>query len=369
MMLRAPWFGLFGRQLARDVVKNALLTLLAGLALFVAVDFVEAGNLVRDDAPFASLFRLELYNLPLVIQQIGHLAAVIGAATATAALLRRGEVVAMLSAGAPPSALLKPALLVGVAFALAYAGLTEWIVPPARAEVSALRRTLGLPVKETEALRRHQTWFRGKDWIYRVRDMEDEDGRVLAGVTILDVEDGRLRDRWEVERLVHTPEGWRGEGILRRSFAGDALTTRRSSSAPLDLDEAPEDFVRSIGAPERMRYLALRDAVTARERLGQPAIEHRLELYGRHAHPLSLLFSVLLAVAAALRIGRKPSLAAALAVGAGLGFVLWILDEVGLALGSTSALPPEPASHAGMALVVVLAVIAWIRAFRRGVSD
>jgi LPS export ABC transporter permease LptG len=369
MMLRAPWLGLFGRQLVRDVARNSALALLSGLALFVAIDFVEAGNLVKEEAPFATLFWLELFNLPLVIQQVGHLAAVIGAATATATLLRRGEVVAMFAAGAPPSALLKPALIAGLGFAIGYAALTEWIVPPARAEVSALRRELGLPVKETEMLRRHQTWFRGKHEIYRVREMEDEEGRVLAGVTILDIEGGRLHDRWELERLVHRDGRWIGEGILRRTLEEDSLATSRVESAELDLGESPEDFVRSIGAPDRMRYGALRTAVDARERLGQPVVEHRLELYRRHAHPLSLLGAVMLAVAVALRISRKPSLAAALGAGAGLGFVLWILDEIGLALGSASAIAPLPASHAGLALVTSAAVFAWIRAFQRGVAD
>jgi LPS export ABC transporter permease LptG len=368
MMLRAPWLGLFGRQLIRDVVRNAFLALLSGLALFVAVDFVETGNLVREDAPFSLLLRLEIYNLPLVVQQIGHLACVIGATTATAALLRRGEVVAMLAAGAPPTALLKPALIAGILFALGLAGLTELVLPHARSEVSAMRRELGLPVKEPE-LRRHQTWFRGKSEIYRVRDMEDEEGRVLAGVTILDVKAGRLRDRWDVERLIHRDGRWIGEGILRRKLDGETLSTSRMESSPLDVGESPEDFVQSIGAPDRMKYGPLRRAVHARERLGQPAIEHRLEMYRRHAQPLTVLLSVMLAVAVALRISRKPTLAGALAAGAAVGFVLWFLDEVGNALGSTSALPPEPAAHAGLALVGVAAVLAWIQAFRRGVAD
>jgi LPS export ABC transporter permease LptG len=367
-MLRAPWLGLFGRQLIRDVARNSIIALSSGLALFIAVDFVEAGNLVREDAPFSLLLRLEIYNLPLVMQQIGHLACVIGATTATAALLRRGEVVAMLSAGAPPSALLKPALIAGTIFALALAALTEHVVPHARAEVSALRRELGLPVKEPE-LRRHQTWFRGKTEIYRVRDMEDEEGRVLAGVTILDVEGGRLSDRWDVERLVHRGGRWIGEGILRRKIEGQTLVTSRLASSLLDVGESPEDFVQSIGAPERMKYGALEAAVVARERLGQPAIEHRLELYRRHAQPLTLLLSVMLAVAVALRISRKPTLASALGAGAAVGFALWFLDEVGNALGSTSALAPEPAAHAGLALVAAGAAIAWIRAFQRGVAD
>jgi LPS export ABC transporter permease LptG len=368
--LRSPWFGRFGRQLAREIARNTGLALLSGIALFVAIDFVEAGNMVKDEnASFSAVLRLELFNLPLVIQEIGHLAAVIGASTATAALLRRGEVVAMFSAGAAPSVLMKPAFVTGLCFALAYGAMTEWIIPPARAEVSALRRELGLPDKDTELLRRHQTWFRGRREIYRVRGMEDEEGRVLAGVTILDIEDGRLRDRWELERLVHRDGRWIGEGILRRKLEGDALSTSRLPAAPLELIESPADFVRSIGAPDRMRYGALRSAVDARERLGQPAVEHRLEMYRRHAHPLALWCAVMLAVAAAIRISRKPSLAAALGVGACLGFGLWLADEIGLALGSTSALSPVIASHAGLLLVALAAMTAGIRAFRRGVSD
>ena len=55
--------------------------------------------------------------------------------------------------------------------------------------------------------------------------------------------------------------------------------------------------------------------------------------------------------------------------GAAVGFALWFLDELGNALGSTSAVAPEPAAHAGLALVGISALVAWIRAFRRGVAD
>lgn len=369
MMLRAPWFGLFGRQLFRDILVNTTLAMAAGLALFVAVDFVETGNLVRQDASFFDLFLLELYNMPLVVQQVGHLAAVIGTTSAVAALLRRGEVVAILAAGAPPTVLLKPALLVGLLFAAGFACMTEWVLPAARAEVTALRRELGLPVKNTDVLRRHQTWFRGRERIFRVEDLVDPEGRTLAGVLVLDLKEGHLRDRWDIDRLRFEDGRWIGEGIVRRRFEGDALETTRLDRAELSLTESPKDFVQSIGAPDRMRYGALVAAVDARERLGQPVVAHRLELYRRHAHPLSILCAVILAVAMTLALSRRPSMAAALGAGGALGFGLWILDEVGLALGSTSAVSPEPAAHVGMTLVLVGAFAAWARALRRGVAD
>lgn len=369
MMLRAPWFGLFGRQLLRDVLVNTTLAMAAGLALFVAVDFVETGNLVRQDASFFDLFLLELYNMPLVVQQVGHLAAVVGTTSAVAALLRRGEVVAMLSAGAPPTVLLKPALLAGLLLAGGFATMTELVVPPARAEVTALRRELGLPVKNTDVLRRHQTWFRGRDRIFRVDDLVDPEGRTLAGVLVLDLREGHLRDRWDIDRLRFLSGRWIGEGIVRRRFRGDTLETTRMDRTELSLSESPEDFVQSIGAPDRMRYAALAAAVDARERLGQSVVIHRLELYRRHAHPLSILCAVILAVAMTMAISRRPSMAAALGAGGALGFGLWILDEVGLAVGSTSAISPLAAAHVGLTLVVTGAIAAWTRALRRGVAD
>jgi lipopolysaccharide export system permease protein len=305
-----------------------------------------------------------------VLQQFAVFCALLGAMNAVAALLRRGEIVAVLAAGASPAVVLKPALLAGLVIGALYAAMTEWVAPKARAEVSAARRRLGLPSQSTDSIDTNQAWFRGEDLVYRIGALEDARGSVLGGVLILRVEEGRLAERWDVERLRHGDAGWIGESIVRRRFSGDdAITTERISRAPVAIREQPEDFVSNIGAPERLPLKALVAATQARERLGQPSMAHLIELYRRVSHPFTLALAVVLGAALAFRSGRRPSIAKALGIGALLGFALWLADEIGLSLGSTGAISPLSAALAMPLVAAVLAIGGWISTDRQGIRS
>ncbi|MEQ8980327.1 MAG: LptF/LptG family permease [Deltaproteobacteria bacterium] len=366
--LRSPWLGRFARQIVRDMLAHVAIATIAGLSLFIAVDFVETGNIGYIEGTAADVALLELSNLPVVYQQIAIFCALIGASTAMASLARRQELVAFLAAGAGPTALLKPALLAGLVLAALYASVTEWVVPEAQATTARLRRRLGLPVRNTDVLRRGRMWFRGRDRIYRVERLEDPEGRALGGVLMLTVRGGRLVERLDAGRLRYE-DGWRAERVLYRRFDGATMTTSVADTLSLDLVEEPADFVRSVGDPDRLPFARLYASTRARERLGQPATLHRLELYRRGMHPLAVAFAILLAAGLTLRLGRRPGLALALGIGTGLGFAAWIVDEVAMTLASTAAIGAEAAAPLMASALGLFAAWAWILAYRRGVRD
>jgi lipopolysaccharide export LptBFGC system permease protein LptF len=267
--------------------------------------------------------------------------------------------------------ILKPAVVTGLLIALLYAAMTEWVSPVARAEVSAARRRLGLPAPPTDVLSTSRAWFRGEDRVYRVKVMEEAGGGVLSGVLMLRVEGGRLEDRYDVAELRYENGRWIGKDIVHRRFGGagaqgSAVTTEHVPEMEMKLEEVPDDFVTSIGAPDRLPYLRLEATVHARERLGQPVVAHRLELYRRHAMPLALLGAVMLAAGVALRLGRRPTIAQSLGAGVALGFALWVTDELSLALGTSSALSPMTAAHVPLFAVLAAAAITWFRVAERG---
>jgi LPS export ABC transporter permease LptG len=365
---RSPTLGIFGRLVAKELLLHAGLTITAGLVLFIAIDTIETGNSLEGRGSVIDLVGLELYNLPLVFQQIAALATMIGATTASAAIARRGESAAIFAAGGPPTALLRPALLVGCVLAGGYASITEWVAPFARAELAATRHRLGLPASGSDSVRRGQSWLKGENRIYRVGALEDQAGLALGQVLMLRIERGRLLDRWDIDRLVYREHAWLAEGCVHRAFGADgSLRTERSSELTLDLAESPDDFVVSVAAPHRLGYRALASTLEAKERLGQPAIEHRVELHRRHAVPLANLLAVVLGVGLALRLGRRPTFAAALGLGAAAGFSGWLLDELGYALAGSGAFPAGIAAHLTLATWTAGACLAWWAAFRLGI--
>lgn len=368
---RGPWFGLFARQLIKDVCQHILLSVLAGLLLYIAIDTVETGNMAKNAEDAWDVLRLELVTLPVVFQQFASMAIVIGTATALSSLVRRGEVIAMFSAGGPPALLLRPALLAGALWALTYAGVTEWVAPWAHAQVSQLRRTLGIGSTRTAGMRGSRNWFTGQDRIFRVGDMLHADGKALADVLILDVKEGRLVERWDVARLTWQAGVWTAHDVVQRRWpTPDTLETHRVAALGIDLAETPEDFVRSVGTPERLAFSALAEAVRARERLGQPVEVHTVELYRRLTQPLTLLLALLCSAGLVLKLGgRRPTVAAALGIGALVGFALWLTDELALAFASTSALSPVVAALLPPVLTGAAAAWLWVTAYRRGITD
>lgn len=361
--MKVPTLGLFGRRVLLEVFVHVGVAVLAALTLFLAVDLVETGNAVQDGG--LAVVSLELWNIPLVLQQILGIAVPIGVSTAAAGLLRRGELLAMLAAGASPAILIQPVLVAGALVGALHGLNTEFVAPVARAEVAALRRSLGLSSQRASVGR---AWFRGERHFYRIEALEDAQGRVLGGVLVLRIQNGHLLERWEVERL-RFEEGWIGEGIVARRFtAAGPVTWTTNGTVALALAERPHDFVQSVGAPDRLPLAALWSAVAARARLGQPTVEHWLELYRRGAVPLGLLGVAALAAAFALELGKRATLAAALGLGAGVGFGAWIVDET--AQAAARALAVGPAMAVGGTLLVISAIAVWgaRRAQKRGLQ-
>ncbi len=367
---RGPWFGLFARQLIRTICTHVGLSVLASLLLYVAIDTVETGNMAKNTDDAWQVLRLELVTLPVVFQQFAGMAILIGTATALASLIRRGEVVAMFAAGGPPTLLLKPTLLAGLLWALSYGAITEWVAPRAHAEIASLRRELGMGKKHSADLRGSRNWFTGKQRIFRVGDLMDTEGRALAEVLILKVRDGRLVQRWDVQRLTWDAGTWTAHDVVQRTWPDpDTQQTQRLAQMQLDLLETPEDFVRSVGAPERLSFGALCQAITARRRLGQPVQVHEVELYRRIARPFTLLLAMLAAAALILRTGRHPTVATGLGMGTLAGFSLWLVDELALALAAISALSAGVAATVPPVLAALAALGFWGLAYRRGITD
>ncbi|MBK8010656.1 MAG: LptF/LptG family permease [Deltaproteobacteria bacterium] len=364
----ARWTGIFGRLFLRGLMLNTGLAFGAAITLFFAVDLVETGSVISADASLLDTLKLQLFNIPAMVQQMAAVVALVGGTITVAGFLRRGEVAAILSAGASPWAVLKPTLLFGFGLAIAFAAMNEWVAPEARARAAVQRRLLGLSDRTSDRLGGSHRWFRGRDRIFRIDDLQDRQGKELAGVLMLRIEDGQVLERWDMGRLRYGRQGWVGEQVVHRTFGdSESLTTTRTSSLPIAISDAPEDFVQSLGNPERLSYSALEASLRAREKLGQSAVSHRLELYRRHTLPLMVLVAAALGAGLALLVGRKPSLALALGLGVVAGFSLWLLDEVSVALGTTSTLLPVIAAHIAVIMAGAVTLGVWGHVLMRGI--
>lgn len=368
--MKVPVFGRFGRAVFGATLAHVALATLAGVCLYLVIDFVEVGNFLSDKSSGSLLAQLTLLNLPRVLRMMVPVAAPIGVLTAIGALVRRREVEAMLASGASPLVVAAPALACGLAVAAIHVINVELLVPPSAIEVGSLRRKLGLGTGPLESYQKRQAWFRGHDLVYRVGRLADREGRRAEDVLVLRLADGRLIERWDLGALVRDGDRWVGQDVVFRRFGdGSTLSSTRAAAIEVPMRESPQDFVLSVAPPERLPILELWATSQARERLGRPSPAHWTELGRRISTPIGIALSMLLAAALALRLGRRPTLARALGVGAGLGAAIWLVADLAALLGASGAVGAGAASLVVPLLLALGAARAGHAALRRGVAE
>ncbi|MFO0728274.1 MAG: LptF/LptG family permease [Myxococcota bacterium] len=362
--------GRFGRHAAALMAVHVAIATLAGVCLYLVVDFVEVGNLAVERGE-DDLIRLSLLNLPRVLRLMLPVAAPVGTISAISGLIRRRELIAMFGAGASPARVLWPTALVGLVIAALMVLNAELLVPPSAASVGAIRKRIGLGQSPLEGPGKRQSWFRGREYVYHVGSLADPRGRVAEGVLMLRLDQGRVRERWDLGTLERQePQGWVGRDSVRRSFdAEEGLESVRQAETPVPVKEGPRDFVMSVAAPERLSILELIRTARARDRLGRPAGQHWLEIHKRFAAPASLWLVMALAAAITLRLGRRQTLARALGAGASLGASMWLLGDFTSLFGLSGTVSPWIAAWALPLGLVGAAWWAWTKALSLGVSE
>ncbi len=368
--MRVPLTGRFARVVMSTVLSHVAIATLAGVCLYLVIDFVEVGNFLSDQGSASLLAQLTFLNLPRVLRLMVPVAAPIGVLTAVGALARRREVEAMLAAGASPWVVAAPVIVCGLLIGGLHAANVELLVPPSAIEVGALRRKLGLGSGPLEVYQKRQAWFRGRDLVYRVGRLADREGTRAEDVLVLRLADGRLVERWDLGSLVWQGDRWVGQDVVFRRFdEGSTLSSTRAATIDVPVRESPQDFVLSVAPPERLPILELWATAQARERLGRPSPAHWTELGRRLATPAGIVLSMVLASALALRLGRRPSLAQALGVGAGVGAGVWLMADLAALLGASGAIGAWAAALVVPVVLTAAVIGAGRAALRRGVAE
>ena len=120
-----------------------------------------------------------------------------------------------------------------------------------------------------------------------------------------------------------------------------------------------EDVQESFAAPETMSFWDLPAFIEVLEKAGFSALQHRLYFQSMVASPVLLCAMVLIAATFTLRLTRRGGTALLVAGGIGVGFLLYFMTDVVLALGRSASIPVELAAWApaGISTLLGLAML------------
>jgi lipopolysaccharide export system permease protein len=336
---------ILARYLAMRTLGTALAAFAGVLAIFLAVDVVDAAGGFTGPDWVAVALQLYANKAVVVAHQIAPAALLLGTVIAVSDLRRTREWTALRSVGLGPWRMALPVVGAVAAAALAQVALHEaWGVEAAHRaeEIHATHFAGENTQRRWKATRQPKRWFRGADGrhVYHLRGALPGGG--FERVTVLELdEEFELTRRIDAVRMEPAPGGlWRLADVEDRTFTPEGTRLERAPSREVRFDEPPGSFDVRPGRPSQMTLAVLAEQLAVRRRLGQPSLDFELEQANRVAYPFAAVAGALVAVALALRRGREGHLSTSLLEAVGLSLALWGVQGICLGLGLSGRLPP-----------------------------
>ncbi len=338
------------KTLDRYLLRSFAIPLVASLGAFLAVaiivDMFERLDTFLDNRVAASMiakyYAAKLQFLAALTLPISCLIAVL---FSLGGMARRNELVAMTASGIGLTRILRPILAAGFAVSLAAMSLTMEIVPRANEVATDIldHEIRGRP--RVTGDQRVDLNYMGAGGRYYLMRLFDGSKNTMKDVVVQQFAGGTLLRRIDANSATWEKGAWTFRDGFLRTFHEDG----RVDAEPFDerafpeIREAPRDFLRPIKEPNEMTIGELVEH-TKRARLSGGDVTRLLvEMHRRIAFPFASFVVVLLGApltGAIRRGGHAVGFAAALFV----GFLYYVLLEVGGTFGLSGQLPAPVAA-------------------------
>ncbi len=333
-------------HVARRAAVAFLGSLVAIVSLFLVVDFAENASVFQGPHWGAAVLELYADKCAVVAYQTAPAAMLLAAALTASGLRRTSEYTALRALGLGPWRVALPILAVASIAAAALTAFDDALVVDAGARAEEIMATRFHRVGTWRHWHEPKRWFRGRGGrrIYHLRGSGA--GGAFERVTLLEVTpDFRLSRRVDAARMEPGQSGdWVLEDVEERVFSQDGVSLERFTRKVYRFDEDPEAFAVLPGQPAQMRRGALLEQTRLRRRLGLPWAEFDLEWHNKFAYPITCVPAALLALALALRRGRRGHLTVALLEAVAVSLVIWAVQGVTWSLGLSGRMSPAGAA-------------------------
>jgi lipopolysaccharide export system permease protein len=280
-------------------------------------------------------------TVPFLFILILPVATLIGVLFSLGGMARRNELIAMTATGISLYRILTPVLLAGFLISMIGMVFTVDLVPRGN-DVS--REIYDHVIKGRPRIlgdtRRDLNYLGAGGRFFLIRQFDGRDG-TMKDVVVQQFADGTLVHRIDAATAVWTDDAWEfREGFIRR-FRDDGSVEAEPFEARLfpEIVEKPSDFLRTVKKPDEMTLAELSEHVHRTRASGGDVLRLEVDRHLRYSFPFACFIVILLGapLTGAIRRGGH-------ALGFGLallvGFVYYVLLELGKTLGYNGTLPP-----------------------------
>ncbi len=336
-------------------------------AVYLIVDFVEKiRKFVAYQAELRHVLWYFVLKFPGILFQIMPLAVLMSTLLTLAILSRNNEITAMRSSGISLYWVSVPFLVVAQALSLLMLWASDVVIPGANQQAEVLREFRIEGKSPGAVFQGSQIWVRLSDQTLMKGDLPDDNAPRIYGISLYKLEqDFSIREIVFAKELLYENGGWVLISGVRRTFpANQVVHSQRFDRLPIQLNQKPEDFRRTVRIDSD--GLSLRELAAYVERLRQDGYNparYATDLFGRTAFPFVCLIMALIGITMSLTETGSRGTGLVKGVGYSLlvGFLYWATHSVALAFGRSDVLPPLLAGWTANVLFLSFAGYLFLR--------
>lgn len=298
-------------------------------------------------------------RIPGIIQRFLPFCILLGTIITLATLNQNSEVVSMKAAGLSAHQVLAPLIVASLIIAGLSFGFNERIVTRATATLKLWEAAeYGKMPSGREA--KSNIWVRDGDDLIHANIVEGRGATtVLTSVSVYDRTGGTLAKIVTADRAAATATGWRLENTV--SFDVKSGIKTALGTIIVAPTVRPDQFTLANVDGAGLPFGELQTAIADLKAAGRPSAAVEAALWHKISGPLSTVLMPLLGAVAAFGLARSGKLFVRAVVGMMLGFLYFVADNFGLAMGNLGAYPPLLAAWGPFFLFLLIGEAVLIR--------
>jgi len=254
--ISVPRLSLLDRYILREMIRPFVFGfgIFTAIAAVIGTVFYLIRNMVENNLGIFSAVQVFFLRLPTFAVLGIPMAVLFGSLLAYNQLSRRSELIACKSCGVSPLRLVCPALMAGLLALIFTLGLNELVAPPlAYRAIETLRAAIAQPVPNYHPRNIFYRSF-AEGQLQQLFFAHTFDGRVMGEVTVLNFQDGELREILKAEAAEWQPNVWvfRQGALYRLNAAQDYETVEPFTERHFAYPRTPLDLARETRDPEFM---------------------------------------------------------------------------------------------------------------------
>lgn len=342
---------IISRYLAANFLKNWLMSLLAFIILYTAIDFLEKiGDFLAKDIAPATIALFFMAQLPRVMGLMAPVATVVAVMVTLAVMARASEIVAFKAGGVSLYRLGFPILAAGGLICLVMFILSDLIAPRATAAANRIWQGQVRARLDTSAVV-EDVWLKAVRQIQHLGSYDESNGSVTDVTLLFFDENGGLTRRIEAETGRMANGELRLNDVLEKVYQESEgpdgspqragfIVSRHPAYSIDNWPTPPSGFGRALENSDEMSVAQLWRTINRLSAEGFGPTRQRVDLQFK----FSFAFLSLIMVVVGLPIGfwkeKGGSVALGIALGLALSFAYLIVMELARSLGYSGLLPP-----------------------------